>query len=72
MNGQDRQQVLRDLVEIQSLAQKIRRNAGVPVLESCARWCETYSQIALWSMGEKERFGIMEAQQETTKAACAP
>ncbi len=71
MNRNERQQILRDWTEIQGLARKIRQGSGVPVLESCARWCETYSQMALWSLGEKDRFGLMEAPEQTATAPSA-
>lgn len=71
MNRNERQQTLRDWAEIQGLARKIRQDSGVPVLESCARWCETYSQMALWSLGERDRFGLMEAPEQAETAPSA-
>ncbi|MFQ5852085.1 MAG: hypothetical protein ACE5JU_16055 [Candidatus Binatia bacterium] len=58
-----REEVLQDLAVIRSLARKVRQRSGIPVVESCARWCETYSQIAQWSLGEGERFTFMEGEE---------
>ncbi len=63
MDKTAREEFLKDLAEIRKLAQGIRARAGVPVLESCARWCETYSQIAQWSLGEKDRFEFIENEE---------
>lgn len=69
VNPEEKQEVLRDWTEIQGLARKIREASGIPVLESCARWCETYSQMALWSLGAKDRFGLMEASEMAIASA---
>ena len=60
MANKDTQQVLRDLAEIQRLSRELWENSGIPVVESCARWCENYSQLARWSLGEGERFAFMD------------
>jgi hypothetical protein len=46
--------------EIQALARGIRQGCGVPLLESCAQWCEVYAQMAQWSLGEKVEFASLE------------
>ena len=71
MKRQELQETLRELGEIQRLASNIRERAGMPVVETCARWCEVYAQMAQWSLGEKDRFGMMEATSEAVLAARA-
>lgn len=60
MDAKDRQEVTQDLAAIRGLARKLRERAGVPAVESCARWCEMYSQVALWSLGAEDRFQFMD------------
>lgn len=64
MDKKAREEVLQDLATIRKLAGKVRERSGIPVVESCARWCETYTQMAQWSLGEGERFEFMPAQKE--------
>ncbi len=59
MNSKDRQKVTQDLAAIRELARKLRES-GVPAVESCARWCEMYSQVALWSLGTEDRFQFLD------------
>jgi molybdopterin-containing oxidoreductase family iron-sulfur binding subunit len=70
-----REEVLQDLAAIRKLADKVRERSGIPVVESCAKWCQTYSQMAQWSLGEGERFEFMadqkEVAMETTEKAVA-
>jgi hypothetical protein len=60
MDAKDRQEVTQDLASIRGLARKLRERSGVPAVESCARWCEMYSQVALWSLGAEDRFEFMD------------
>ena len=60
MNAKDGQEVTQDLAAIRTIARRLRERSGVPVVESCARWCETYSQMALWSLGAEDRFQFMD------------
>ena len=60
MNANERQDVTQDLASIRGLARKLRERSGVPAVESCARWCEMYSQVALWSLGAEDRFQFMD------------
>ena len=62
MNKKEKERVLKDLATICKVARNIRERSGIPVVESCARWCETYSRIAQWSLGEGERFEFMEVK----------
>ncbi|MFQ5849934.1 MAG: hypothetical protein ACE5JU_05015 [Candidatus Binatia bacterium] len=64
MNTRERHDVLQDLAQIRKLARKVRMQSGIPVVESCARWCERYSQLAQWSLGEGERFEFMETDED--------
>lgn len=59
MDKKAREEVLQELATIRKLAGKVREQSGIPVIESCARWCETYARIAQWSLGEGERFDFM-------------
>ncbi len=56
------EEILEDLATIRKLAAKVRGRSGIPVVESCARWCETYARMAQWSLGEGERFEFMSDQ----------
>ena len=60
MDAKHRQDVTQDLASIRGLARKLRERSGVPAVESCARWCEMYSQVALWSLGAEDRFEFMD------------
>ena len=60
MNAKEKQEILRDLAAIRGLAGRLQ-SAGIPLVESCARWCETYSRMAQWSLGDVDRFAFMEA-----------
>jgi len=60
MDAKDIQEVTRDLAAIRGIARRLRERAGVPAVESCARWCEMYSQVALWSLGAEDRFQFMD------------
>ena len=60
MNAKDRQEVTQDLAAIREIARRLRERSGVPAVESCARWCEMYSQVALWSLGAEDRFQFMD------------
>lgn len=60
MDAKDRQQVTQDLAAIREIARRLRERSGVPAVESCARWCEMYSQVALWSLGAEDRFQFMD------------
>lgn len=64
MDKKTKDEVLQDLAAIRRLAGKVRERAGVPVVESCARWCETYTQMAQWSLGAGERFEFMPEREE--------
>ncbi len=68
MDKREREEILEDLGVIRRLARKIRERSGIPVVESCTRWCETYCQIARWSLGEGKRFEFMEAEEKTEMA----
>lgn len=61
MDAKDIQEVTQDLASIRGLARKLRERSGVPAVESCARWCEMYSQVALWSLGAEDRFQFMDS-----------
>ncbi len=60
MNATERQEMTQHLSAIRGLARKLREQAGVPAVESCARWCEMYAQVALWSLGAEDRFQFMD------------
>lgn len=60
MDAKDRQDVTQDLAAIRGIARRLRERSGVPAVESCARWCEMYSQVALWSLGVEDRFQFMD------------
>lgn len=60
MDAKDRQDVTQDLAAIRGIARRLRERSGVPAVESCARWCEMYSQVALWSLGAEDRFQFMD------------
>jgi hypothetical protein len=60
MDANDRHEVTQDLAAMRGIARRLRERSGVPVVESCARWCEMYSQVALWSLGEEDRFQFMD------------
>jgi hypothetical protein len=64
MTDAQRLEISGNLAAIEELARKLRQSAGIPLVETCARWCETYSQMALWSIGERERFGLTEPTKE--------
>lgn len=56
METASRQEILEELEAIRTIARKLRDNTRIPVVASCARQCEVYSAVALWSLGEAERF----------------
>jgi len=60
MNTTEMQEVTQHLADIRGLARKLREQSGVPAVESCARWCEMYAQVALWSLGAEDRFQFMD------------
>jgi hypothetical protein len=60
MNATEMQEVTQHLSAIRGLARKLREESGVPAVESCARWCEMYAQVALWSLGAEDRFEFMD------------
>ena len=60
MDAKDIQEVTRDLAAIRGIARRLRERSGIPAVESCARWCEMYSQVALWSLGAEDRFQFMD------------
>ncbi len=60
MNTKDRQEMTQDLAAMRGIARRLRERSGVPMVESCARWCEMYSQVALWSLGAEDRFQFMD------------
>ena len=60
MDAKDIQEVTRDLAAIRGIARRLRERSGIPAVESCARWCEMYSQMALWSLGAEDRFQFMD------------
>lgn len=60
MDAKDIQEVTQDLASIRGIARRLRERSGVPAVESCARWCEMYSQVALWSLGAEDRFQFMD------------
>ncbi len=60
MNATERQEMTQHLSAIRGLARKLREQSGVPAVESCARWCEMYAQVALWSLGAEDRFQFMD------------
>ncbi len=56
----DQKDTLQSLATIREHARKLREGSGIPVVESCARWCECYTRIAQWSLGETDRFDFLE------------
>ena len=60
MDAKDIQELTQDLAAIREIARRLRERSGVPAVESCARWCEMYSQMALWSLGAEDRFQFMD------------
>ena len=60
MDAKDRKEITQDLDAIRGIARRLRERSGVPAVESCARWCEMYSQVALWSLGAEDRFQFMD------------
>ena len=60
MDAKDIQELTQDLAAIRGIARRLRERSGVPAVESCARWCEMYSQVALWSLGAEDRFQFMD------------
>lgn len=68
MDKQTETEVLRYLGTIQELAGKLRERCSIPLVQSCAKWCETYARLAQWSLGEGERFEFMPNQKEVPMA----
>ena len=64
MGTAERQQILEELKIIRTLARKLREKTEIPVVVSCARQCEVYSGVALWSLGEAERFEFESAEEK--------
>jgi len=60
MNAKELQGITEDLASLTEIARRLRERSGIPVVESCARWCEMYSQVALWSLGAGDRFQFMD------------
>ncbi len=60
MDAKDIQELTQDLAAIREIARRLRERSGIPAVESCARWCEMYSQVALWSLGAEDRFQFMD------------
>ncbi len=60
MDAKERQQVLEELKTIRGAVKRIRDGCAIPLVQSCARWCDTYCRIAQWSLGEGDRFEFME------------
>jgi hypothetical protein len=60
MDAKERREVTQDLAAMREIARRLRERSGVPVVESCARWCEMYAQVALWSLGAEDRFQFMD------------
>ena len=60
MNAKEMQDLTKDLATIRGIARKLRAQSGIPVVESCARWCEMYSHVALWSLGAEDSFRFMD------------
>ncbi len=60
MNATELREVTEQLAAIRGLARKLREQSGVPAVESCARWCEIYAQVALWSLDAEDRFQFMD------------
>ena len=60
MDAKDIQELTQDLAAIREIARRLRERSGIPAVESCARWCEMYSQVALWSLGAEDRFQFLD------------
>ena len=60
MDTKDMQGIAQDLIALRGIARGLRERCGIPVVESCARWCEMYSQVALWSLGAEDSFQFMD------------
>jgi len=60
MNAKDLQEITQDLATIRGIARKLRARSGIPVVEACARWCDMYSHVALWSLGAEDSFRFMD------------
>ena len=60
MNANELEGIKSDLEALREIARRLRAHSGIPVVESCARWCEMYSHVALWSVGAEDSYRFME------------
>lgn len=57
MDQQVREEILIKLAKIRQLTREVRAMSGNPSLESSLRFCDLYSGLAQFLLGERDRFG---------------